>query len=146
MARIYAMGDTKVPMQISAVCPAESYGRGPDDFTFPKGQQAGAGRGQRGEFARQRGAALVCAERCPSGGSPANQAAGWHVAHGRRRRGTRLVLHSEWVARLGTETVWHRIGEVFALAIAAVLVYWGITSAIGIREARDFVALARNRR
>jgi hypothetical protein len=35
---------------------------------------------------------------------------------------------------------------VFAPAIAAVLVYWGITSAIGIREARDFVALVRNRR
>ena len=55
-------------------------------------------------------------------------------------------LHAEWVARLGTETVWHRIGEVFAPAIPAALVYWGITSAMGIREARDFVALVRNRR
>ena len=55
-------------------------------------------------------------------------------------------LHAEWVARLGIETVWHRIGEVFAPAIPAALVYWWITSAMGIREARDFVALVRNRR
>ena len=37
-------------------------------------------------------------------------------------------------------------GNYFYSAILAALVYWGITSAMGIREARDFVALVRNRR
>ena len=55
-------------------------------------------------------------------------------------------LHAEWMTRIGNETVLFKIGEVFTPSIAAALVYWGITSAIGVREARDFVSLVRNRR
>jgi len=42
--------------------------------------------------------------------------------------------------------VWLKIGEVFAPAIVAALVYWGITAAIGLREARDLFALVRRTR
>jgi len=50
-------------------------------------------------------------------------------------------LHDQWVANLGYETVWLKIGEVFVPAIVAALFYCGITTAIGLREARDLFAL-----
>ena len=95
MARaFYAMGDTKVPMQISAVC----LGLNliivvPMIFTFPKGQQAGA-LGVANVASSLVNVALLSyaleTEDAQVAVRPANQAAGWHAAHGRRRRGTRL--------------------------------------------------------
>ena len=55
-------------------------------------------------------------------------------------------LHSVWMKEMGNETIWLKIGEVFAPAVLAALVYWGIAAIIGVREAYDFVALVRNRR
>ena len=57
--------------------------------------------------------------------------------------GVAWVLH-EWMEQFGNESVWLKIGEVFGPAIVAALVYWGITAAIGLREARDLFALIRN--
>ena len=95
MARaFYAMGDTKVPMQISAVC----LGLNliivvPMIFTFPKGQQAGA-LGVANVASSLVNVALLSyaleTEDAQVAVRPANQAAGWHAAHGRRRRGARL--------------------------------------------------------
>ena len=55
--------------------------------------------------------------------------------------GVAWFLHDQWVANLGYETVWLKIGEVFVPAIVAALFYCGITTAIGLREARDLFAL-----
>ena len=151
MARaFYAMGDTKVPMQISAVC----LGLNliivvPMIFTFPKGQQAGA-LGVANVASSLVNVALLSyalKRKMPKWrfGPLIKPLFGMLLTAGFAGV-LAWFLHAEWVARLGTETVWHRIGEVFAPAIPAALVYWGITSAMGIREARDFVALVRNRR
>jgi putative peptidoglycan lipid II flippase len=149
MARaFYAMGDTKVPMQISAVC----LGLNliilvPLIFMFPKGSQAGA-----------LGVANVAS-------SLVNV---WLLSYALKRKmpkwqfmplvkpliGMLLAagiagavawfLFGEWTARWGNETIWLKIGEVFGPAIVAALVYWGITAAIRLREARDLIALLRN--
>ena len=55
-------------------------------------------------------------------------------------------LHNQWMEQFGNESVWLKIGEVFTPAIFAALVYWGITAAIGLREARDLFALIRRTR
>ncbi|MEE2948338.1 MAG: polysaccharide biosynthesis C-terminal domain-containing protein, partial [Verrucomicrobiota bacterium] len=145
----YAMGDTKVPMQISAVC----LGLNliivvPLIFIFPKGSQAGALGAANVASSLVNVALLSYALKrmMPKWRfgpliKPLIRmllAAGFAGA---------LVwfLHTEWIARLGNETIWLKIGEVFAPAILAALVYWGITAAVGVREARDFVALLRNR-
>ena len=52
-------------------------------------------------------------------------------------------IHEEWMNRLGAETIWLKIGEVFVPAILAFGFYWGITSMIGLREARDLLSLCR---
>ena len=151
MARaFYAMGDTKVPMQISAVC----LGLNliivlPLIFTFPKGQQAGA-LGVANVASSLVNVALLSyalKRKMPKWrfGPLIKPLIGMLLTAG-IAGALAWFLHAEWVARLGNETVWLKIGEVFAPAIPAALVYWGITSAMGIREARDFVALVRNRR
>ena len=151
MARaFYAMGDTKVPMQISAVC----LGLNliivvPMIFTFPKGQQAGA-LGLANVASSLVNVALLSyalKRKMPKWrfGPLIKPLVGMLLTAGVAGVFA-WFLHAEWVARLEAETVWHRIGEVFAPAIPAALVYWWITSAMGIREARDFVTLVRNRR
>ena len=54
-------------------------------------------------------------------------------------------LHAEWVAWMGVETIWLQIGEVFVPAMLALFLYWGITSVLGLKEARDCIALLRNK-
>jgi len=54
-------------------------------------------------------------------------------------------LHAEWIDRIGTETIWLQIGEVFVPAVLALILYWGITSVAGLREARDLTALLLNK-
>ena len=151
MARaFYAMGDTKVPMQISAVC----LGLNliivvPMIFTFPKGQQAGA-LGVANVASSLVNVALLSyalKRKMPNWrfGPLIKPLVGMLLTAG--IAGVLVwYLHAEWMSRVGNETVWLKIGEVFTPAIPAALVYLGITSAMGIREARDFVALVRDRR
>jgi hypothetical protein len=46
---------------------------------------------------------------------------------------------------MGAETIWLQIGEVFVPAMLALFLYWGITSVLGLKEARDCIALLRNK-
>ena len=146
MARaFYAMGDTKVPMQISAVCLCLNIVLLlPLIFMFPKGLEAGA-LGVANALSSLLNVGLLSyalKRKMPK----------WEVQSLLRpfagmllaavvAGGVAWFLHGQWVANLGYETVWLKIGEVFAPAIVAALVYWGITAAIGLREARDLFAL-----
>ena len=148
MARaFYAMGDTKVPMQISAVCLCLNIVvLLPLIFMFPKGLEAGA-LGVANALSSLLNVGLLSyalKRKMPK----------WEVQSLLRplagmllaavvAGGVAWFLHGQWVANLGYETVWLKIGEVFAPAIVAALVYWGITAAIGLREARDLFALIR---
>ena len=146
MARaFYALGDTKVPMQISAVCLCLNIVvLLPLIFMFPKGLEAGA-LGVANALSSLLNVGLLSyalKRKMPK----------WEVQSLLRpfagmllaavvAGGVAWFLHGQWVANLGYETVWLKIGEVFAPAIVAALVYWGITAAIGLREARDLFAL-----
>ena len=148
MARaFYALGDTKVPMQISAVCLCLNIVvLLPLIFMFPKGLQAGA-LGVANALSSLLNVGLLSyalKRKMPK----------WEIQPLLRpfagmllaavvAGGVAWFLHGQWVANLGYETVWLKIGEVFAPAIVAALVYWGITAAIGLREARDLFALIR---
>ena len=148
MARaFYALGDTKVPMQISAVCLCLNIVvLLPLIFIFPKELQAGA-LGVANALSSLLNAGLLSyalKRKMPK----------WEIQSLLRplagmllaavvAGGVAWFLHGQWVANLGYETVWLKIGEVFAPAIVAALVYWGITAAIGLREARDLFALIR---
>ena len=148
MARaFYALGDTKVPMQISAVCLCLNIVvLLPLIFMFPKGLQAGA-LGVANALSSLLNVGLLSyalKRKMPK----------WEIQSLLRplagmllaavvAGGVAWFLHGQWVANFGYETVWLKIGEVFAPAIVAALVYWGITAAIGLREARDLFALIR---
>jgi putative peptidoglycan lipid II flippase len=148
MARaFYALGDTKVPMQISAVCLCLNIVvLLPLIFMFPKGLEAGA-LGVANALSSLLNVGLLSyalKRKMPK----------WEIQPLLRpfagmllaavvAGGVAWFLHGQWVANLGYETVWLKIGEVFAPAIVAALVYWGITAAIGLREARDLFALIR---
>ena len=148
MARaFYALGDTKVPMQISAVCLCLNIVvLLPLIFMFPKGLEAGA-LGVANALSSLLNVGLLSyalKRKMPK----------WEIQSLLRpvagmlleavvAGGVAWFLHGQWVANLGYETVWLKIGEVFAPAIVAALVYWGITAAIGLREARDLFALIR---
>ena len=148
MARaFFALGDTKVPMQISAVCLCLNIVvLLPLIFMFPKGLQAGA-LGVANALSSLLNVGLLSyalKRKMPK----------WEIQSLLRplagmllaavvAGGVAWFLHGQWVANLGYETVWLKIGEVFAPAIVAALVYWGITAAIGLREARDLFALIR---
>ena len=150
MARaFYAMGDTKVPMQISAVCLCLNIVvLLPLIFIFPKGLEAGA-LGVANALSSLLNVGLLSyalKRKMPK----------WEVQSLLRPFAGMLLaavvagvvawfLHGQWVANLGYETVWLKIGEVFAPAIVAALVYWGITAAIGLREARDLFALIQKK-
>jgi putative peptidoglycan lipid II flippase len=148
MARaFYALGDTKVPMQISAVCLCLNIVvLLPLIFIFPKGLQAGA-LGVANALSSLLNVGLLSyalKRKMPKWEvqSLLRPLAGMLLAAG-VAGGVAWFLHRQWVANLGYETVWLKIGEVFAPAIVAALVYWGITAAIGLREARDLFALIR---
>jgi putative peptidoglycan lipid II flippase len=150
MARaFYAIGDTKVPMQISAVCLCLNIVvLLPLIFIFPKGLEAGA-LGVANALSSLLNVGLLSyalKRKMPK----------WEVQSLLRpfagmllaavvAGGVAWFLHGQWVANLGYETVWLKIGEVFAPAIVAALVYWGITAAIGLREARDLFALIQKK-
>jgi len=148
MARaFYALGDTKVPMQISAVCLCMNIVvLLPLIFMFPKGLQAGA-LGVANALSSLLNVGLLSyalKRKMPKWEiqSLLRPVAGMLLA-AVVAGGVAWFLHGQWVANLGYETVWLKIGEVFAPAIVAALVYWGITAAIGLREARDLFALIR---
>ena len=146
----YAMGDTKVPMQISAVC----LGLNlicvlPLIFTFPKGSQAGA-LGVANVMSSIVNVALLSyalKRKMPKWRFVplVKPLIGVLIAAG-VAGAIAWFLHSVWMKEMGNETIWLKIGEVFAPAVLAALVYWGIAAIIGVREAYDFVALVRNRR
>ena len=151
MARaFYALGDTKVPMQISAVCLCLNIVvLLPLIFMFPKGLQAGA-LGVANALSSLLNVGLLSyalKRKMPKWEiqSLLRPVAGMLLA-AVVAGGVAWFLHGQWVANLGYETVWLKIGEVFAPAIVAALVYWGITAAIGLREARDLFALIRKNR
>ena len=148
MARaFYALGDTKVPMQISAVCLCMNIVvLLPLIFMFPKGLQAGA-LGVANALSSLLNVGLLSyalKRKMPKWEiqSLLRPVAGMLLA-AVVAGGVAWFLHGQWVANLGYETVWLKIGEVFAPAIVAALVYWGITAAIGLREARDLFTLIR---
>ncbi len=148
MARaFYALGDTKVPMQISAVCLCLNIVvLLPLIFMFPEGLQAGA-LGVANALSSLLNVGLLSyalKRKMPKWEiqSLLRPVAGMLLA-AVVAGGVAWFLHGQWVANLGYETVWLKIGEVFAPAIVAALVYWGITAAIGLREARDLFALIR---
>ena len=150
MARaFYAMGDTKVPMQISAVC----LGLNlvvliPLIFTFPKGSQAGA-LGLANVMSSSVNVMLLSyalKRKMPK----------WEFLPLLNPLAVMLItavvagavawyLHAEWIAWMGAETIWLQIGEVFVPAMLALFLYWGITSILGLKEARDCIALLRNK-
>ncbi len=148
MARaFYALGDTKVPMQISAVSLCLNVVLlVPLIFMFPKGYQAGA-LGVANAISSLLNVGLLSyalKRKMPK----------WEIQSLLRPLGGMLlaagvaggiawVLHGQWMEQFGNESVWLKIGEVFGPAIVAALVYWGITAAIGLREARDLSALVR---
>ena len=151
MARaFYALGDTKVPMQISAVCLCLNIVvLVPLIFMFPKGLEAGA-LGVANALSSLLNVGLLSyalKRKMPKWEiqSLLRPVAGMLLA-AVVAGGVAWFLHGQWVANLGYETVWLKIGEVFAPAIVAALVYWGITAAIGLREARDLFALIRKNR
>ena len=151
MARaFYALGDTKVPMQISAVSLCLNVVLlVPLIFMFPKGYQAGA-LGVANAISSLLNVGLLSyalKRKMPK----------WEIQSLLRPLGGMLlaagvaggiawVLHGQWMEQFGNESVWLKIGEVFGPAIVAALVYWGITAAIGLREARDLSALVRRTR
>ena len=148
MARaFFALGDTKVPMQISAVCLCLNIVvLLPLIFIFPKELQAGA-LGVANALSSLLNVGLLSyalKRKMPKWEiqSLLRPVAGMLLA-AVVAGGVAWFLHRQWVANLGYETVWLKIGEVFAPAIVAALVYWGITAAIGLREARDLFALIR---
>jgi len=148
MARaFYALGDTKVPMQISVVCLCLNIVvLLPLIFMFPKGLQAGA-LGVANALSSLLNVGLLSyalKRKMPKWEiqSLLRPVAGMLLA-AVVAGGVAWFLHGQWVANLGYETVWLKIGEVFAPAIVAALVYWGITAAIGLREPRDLFALIR---
>ena len=150
MARaFYALGDTKVPMQISAVCLCLNIVvLLPLIFMFPKGLEAGA-LGVANALSSLLNVGLLSyalKRKMPKWEiqSLLRPVAGMLLA-AVVAGGVAWFLHGQWVANLGYETVWLKIGEVFAPAIVAALVYWGITAAIGLREARDLFALIRKK-
>jgi putative peptidoglycan lipid II flippase len=151
MARaFYALGDTKVPMQISAVSLCLNVVLlVPLIFMFPKGYQAGAlgVANAISSFVNVGLLSYALKRKMPK----------WEVQSLLRPLAGMLlaagvagvlawVLHNQWMEQFGNESVWLKIGEVFAPAIFAALVYWGITAAIGLREARDLFALVRRTR
>jgi len=146
MARaFYALGDTKVPMQISAVCLCLNIVLLlPLIFIFPKGLQAGAlGVANALSSLLNVGLLSYALKRKMAKWeiqSLLRPVAGMLLAAG-VAGGVAWFLHDQWVANLGYETVWLKIGEVFVPAIVAALFYCGITTAIGLREARDLFAL-----
>jgi len=151
MARaFYALGDTKVPMQISVVSLCLNVVLlVPLIFMFPKGYQAGA-LGVANAISSLLNVGLLSyalKRKMPK----------WEIQSLLRPLGGMLlaagvaggiawVLHGQWMEQFGNESVWLKIGEVFGPAIVAALVYWGITAAIGLREARDLSALVRRTR
>jgi len=150
MARaFYALGDTKVPMQISAVCLCLNIVvLLPLIFMFPKGLEAGA-LGVANALSSLLNVGLLSyalKRKMPKWEvqSLLRPLAGMLLAAG-VAGGVAWFLHGQWVANLGYETVWLKIGEVFAPAIVAALLYWGITAAIGLREPRDLFALIRKK-
>ena len=148
MARaFYALGDTKVPMQISAVCLCLNIVvLLPLIFMFPKGLQAGA-LGVANALSSLLNVGLLSyalKRKMPKWEiQPLLRPVAGMLLAAVVAGGVAWFLHGQWVANLGYETVWLKIGEVFAPAIVAALVYWGITAAIGLREARDLFALIR---
>ena len=146
MARaFYALGDTKVPMQISAVSLCLNVVLlVPLIFMFPKGYQAGA-LGVANAISSLLNVGLLSyalKRKMPK----------WEIQSLLRPLGGMLlaagvaggiawVLHGQWMEQFGNESVWLKIGEVFGPAIVAALVYWGITAAIGLREARELSTL-----
>ena len=148
MARaFYALGDTKVPMQISAVCLCLNIVvLLPLIFMFPKGLQAGA-LGVANALSSLLNVGLLSyalKRKMPKWEiqSQLRPVAGMLLA-AVVAGGVAWFLHDQWEANFGYETVWLKIGEVFAPAIVAALVYWGITAAFGLREPRDLFALIR---
>jgi len=148
MARaFYALGDTKVPMQISAVCLCLNIVvLLPLIFMFPKGLQAGA-LGVANALSSLLNVGLLSyalKRKMPKWEiqSLLRPVAGMLLA-AVVAGGVAWFLHGQWVVNLGYETVLLKIGEVFAPAVVAALVYWGITAAIGLREARDLFTLIR---
>ncbi|HJO09573.1 MAG TPA: oligosaccharide flippase family protein, partial [Verrucomicrobiota bacterium] len=146
MARaFYALGDTKVPMQISAVCLCLNIlVLVPLIFTFPKGLQAGA-LGLANAISSLVNVALLSyalKRKMPKWEIQPlfRPLIGMLLAAG-VAGGIALFLHSQWEAHFGHQTVWLKTGEVFAPAIIAAVVYWAITSAIGLREARELFSL-----
>ena len=151
MARaFYALGDTKVPMQISVVCLCLNIVvLLPLIFMFPKGQQAGA-LGVANALSSLLNVGLLSfalKRKMPK----------WEIQSLLRPLAGMLLaaviagsvawfLHGQWMEQFGNESVWLKIGEVFAPAIVAALVYWGLTAAIGLREPRDIFALIRKSR
>jgi putative peptidoglycan lipid II flippase len=151
MARaFYALGDTKVPMQISAVSLCLNIVvLVPLIFMFPKGQQAGA-LGVANALSSLLNVGLLSyalKRKMPK----------WEIQSLLRPLAGMLLaaviagsvawfLHGQWMEQFGNESVWLKIGEVFAPAIVAALVYWGLTAAIGLREPRDIFALIRKSR
>ena len=151
MARaFYALGDTKVPMQISAVSLCINIVvLVPLVFMFPKDYQAGAlgVANAISSFVNVGLLSYALKRKMPK----------WEVQSLLRPLAGMLLaagvagvvawfLHDQWMEQIGNESVWLKIGEVFAPAIVAALVYWGITAAIGLREARDLFTLVRRTR
>jgi len=151
MARaFYALGDTKVPMQISAVSLCLNIVvLVPLVFIFEDKNKAGA-LGVANAISSLVNVGLLSYalnRKMPKWEiqSLLRPLAGMLLAAGVAGV-VAWVLHGQWMEQFGNESVWLKIGEVFAPAIVAALVYWGITAAIGLREARDLFTLFRNDR
>ena len=148
MARaFYALGDTKVPMQISAVSLCLNIVvLVPLVFIFEDKNKAGA-LGVANAISSLLNVGLLSyalKRKMPKWEiqSLLRPLLGMLLAAG-VAGGVAWVLHGQWMEQFGNESVWLKIGEVFGPAIIAALVYWGITAAIGLREARDLFALIR---
>ena len=150
MARaFFAMGDTKVPMQISAVC----LGLNlviliPLIFTFPKGSQAGAlGLANvMSSFANVMLLSYALKRKMPKWQFSPLLGPLFVMLFAAGLAGLfAWFLHEEWIMRMGGLTIWHKIGEVFVPAVLALILYGGVTSLLGLREARDLIALILNK-
>ena len=150
MARaFFAMGDTKVPMQISAVC----LGLNlviliPLIFTFPKGSQAGAlGLANvMSSFANVMLLSYALKRKMPKWQFSPLLGPLFVMLFAAGLAGLfAWFLHEEWITRMGGLTIWHKIGEVFVPAVLALILYGGVTSLLGLREARDLIALILNK-